>query len=256
MKGASDPAGGNADRPVLILGAGSDMARALAHKFAARGHPIDLAGRDPAALERDRTDLALRHGVPARTHRFDALEADGGAGALLAALPALPRIVICAVGLLGDTEADRADPARARLIIDTNFTGPALALEAIAAALHAGGAPSAVIAIGSVAGDRGRARNYVYGAAKAGFAAYLSGMRQVYARSAVHVLTVRPGFVATAMTEGMDLPAPLVLSAEAMARGILRSLDRGAQGYCPLRWRIVMALVRALPEAVFMKLRF
>jgi decaprenylphospho-beta-D-erythro-pentofuranosid-2-ulose 2-reductase len=256
MRDVSRPDGRNEHRPVLILGAGSDMAMALARLLAARGHPLDLCARDPAGLERDRADLTVRHGVEVRLHRHDVLDPDGGAQALLAALPAPPRIVICAVGLLGDQAADAADPDRSRRIIDTNFTGPAIALERIASAMADAGESCAVIGIGSVAGDRGRAKNYVYGAAKAGFAAWMSGMRQKYAAGPVHVLTVKPGFVATSMTEGMDLPAPLTLSAEAMASGILRALDRGAQVHCPWKWRIIMGIICARPEAVFMRTKF
>ncbi|MFT4794712.1 MAG: short-subunit dehydrogenase [Paracoccaceae bacterium] len=255
MIGASDPKGGNQDRPVLILGARSDMALALAHDLAKRGHPLQLAVRDPEKLARDRADLVTRHGVQVSLHGFDALEG-GAAHALLADLPAPPRIVISAVGMLGDQDADAADPARARRIIDTNFTGPALALEIIAADMAARGGACAVIGIGSVAGDRGRAKNYVYGAAKAGFAAYLSGMRQKYAATDLHVLTVKPGFVSTAMTEGMDLPAPLTLTPEAMSAGILRSLDRGRQVHYNWRWRLVMTVIRLLPEKIFIRTKF
>lgn len=254
---ASDPKGGNQDRPVLILGARSDMALALAHDLAKRGHPLQLALRDPEGAERDRADLATRHGVPVSVHAYDALApAQIAVPALLADLHAPPRIVISAVGLLGDQDADAADPERARLVIDSNFTGPALALEIIAAGMVAGGAPCAVIGIGSVAGDRGRAKNYVYGAAKAGFAAYLSGMRQKYARDPLHVMTVKPGFVATSMTEGMDLPAPLTLSPQAMSAGILRSLDRGRQVHYNWRWRLVMTVIKLLPEPIFMRTKF
>ena len=257
MTGASDPAGGNGDRPVLILGARSDMALALARDLAARGHPLQLAMRDPERLERDRADLAIRHGVQVSMHAYDALApAEDAVPALLADLPAPPRIVISAVGLLGDQAADAADPARARMVIASNFTGPALALEIIAADMAARGEACAVIGIGSVAGDRGRARNYVYGAAKAGFAAYLSGMRQKYAGTALHVMTVKPGFVATAMTEGMDLPAPLTQTPEEMSAGILRSLDRGRPVHCNWRWRLVMTVIRLLPEKIFMRTKF
>lgn len=244
-----------AARPVLILGAGSDIARALARELARRGHPLRLAARDPAALERDRADLATRFGVEATAHRYDALETDR-IEAFLDALPETPRIVVSAVGLLGDAEADAADPARARRVIDANFTGPALALEAAARRMAALDEPTAVIGIGSVAGDRGRARNYVYGAAKAGFAEWLSGLRQKHVRGRVHVMTVKPGFVATAMTEGMDLPKALTATPEALARRILAALDRGRMVHYDLRWLAVMTVVKLIPERAFARLRF
>lgn len=244
-----------AGRPALILGAGSDIARALAHGLAARGHPLQLAARDPATLERDAADLTLRHGVPVTVHRYDAL-GTAGIEAFLDALPETPHLVVCAVGLLGDQDTDAADAARAALIIATNLTGPALTLEACARRMAALEAPTALIGIGSVAGDRGRAKNYVYGAAKAGFAAWLSGMRQKYARSRLHVMTVKPGFVATAMTAGMDLPGPLTTTPEAFARGVLAALDRRRMVHYDLRWRLLMTVIALVPERLFARLKF
>lgn len=240
---------------VLILGAGSEIARALARGFAARGHAIRLAGRDPAALERDRADLALRHGVEATTHRYDATEFDR-IEAFLDGLPETPRIVVSAVGLMGDQEAAAADPARAALLVATNFTGPALTLEAAARRMAALGSFAAVIGISSVAGDRGRAKNYVYGAAKAAFSEYLSGLRQKHARSRLHVMTVKPGFVATAMTEGMDLPAALVTTPDALARRVLRALDRRRMVHYDPVWLAVMTAIKLTPERIFARLRF
>lgn len=255
MSAVSDPAGGNAGAPVLVLGARSDIARALAHALAARGHPLQLAARNPADLDRDIADYATRHGVPVTAHDFDATD-PAGFEAFLDALPALPRIVISAVGWMGDQDANAADPALAQRVIATNFTGPALILEAAARRMDAAGGPAAVIGISSVAGDRGRAKNYVYGAAKAGFTAWLSGMRQKYASRPLLVMTVRPGFVATAMTAGMDLPGPLTTTPEALAARIVAALDRRRPVHVDWRWRIVMGVITHLPERIFMRTRF
>lgn len=241
--------------PALILGAGSDIARAIADRLAARGHALRLAGRDPARLERDRADLALRHGVEVTAHAYDATDL-GGVEAFLDALPETPRLVVCAVGLMGDQEENARDPARAARVIATNLTGPALTLEAAARRMAALDEATAIIGIGSVAGDRGRAKNYVYGAAKAGFAAWLSGMRQKYVRSRLLVMTVKPGFVATAMTQGMDLPAALTTSPEALAGRVLRALDRGRMVHVDLRWRAIMAAIGLIPERLFARMRF
>jgi short-subunit dehydrogenase len=244
-----------AGRPALILGARSDIARALAQELAARGHPLMLAARDVETLARDAADLSLRHGATVTVHRYDA-EAIDAIEDFLDALPQTPHLAISAVGLLGDQTADAADPARAARVIATNFTGPALALEACARRMAALDAPTAVVGIGSVAGDRGRAKNYVYGAAKAGFAAWLSGMRQKYARSRLHVMTVKPGFVATAMTAGMDLPGPLTTDPASFAKRVLASLDRGRPVHYDLRWRLVMTVIALLPERLFMRTKF
>ena len=244
-----------AERPVLILGAGSDIARALARGFAARGHPLRLAARDPEGLERDAADLRVRHGVEVSVHRYDATEI-AGIEAFLDGLPETPHLAVSAVGMMGDVETDPADPPRAARVIATNFTGPALTLEACARRMAGLDAPTAVIGIGSVAGDRGRAKNYVYGAAKAGFAEYLSGLRQKHARGRVHVMTVKPGFVATRMTEGMDPPGALTTTPEALAGRILRSLDRGRPVHVDPLWRAIMAVIALIPERVFMRMRF
>ncbi|HEY9019764.1 MAG TPA: SDR family oxidoreductase [Paracoccaceae bacterium] len=245
----------NADRPVLVLGARSDIARALAHALAARGHPLQLAARQADTLERDRDDYALRHGVPVSLHELDVTRPETFA-AMLSSLPVPPRIVISAVGLMGDQDANAADPALAMQVFATNFTGPALFCEEVARQMDSAGTPGALIGISSVAGDRGRARNYVYGSAKAGFTAYLSGLRQKYARRPLLVMTVRPGFVATAMTEGMDLPARLTTTPEALADRILRALDKGRPVHVDPLWRVIMGIITHLPERIFMRLRF
>ena len=244
-----------ADCPVLILGASSDIARALAVEFARAGHPIQLAARDPDALERDRADLALRTHATISTHRFDVLES-GGFAAFLDGLPTVPYIVVSAIGFMGDQYENARDPDLAARVIATNFTGPALILEVAAARLAALDADTAVIGISSVAGDRGRARNYVYGSAKAGFSEYLSGLRQKYARTRLHVMTVKPGFVRTAMTDDMDLPGALTTTPEALAPRILRALARRRMVYYDFRWRLVMTIIKLIPEQIFSRMSF
>lgn len=245
----------NADRPVLILGAGSDIARALAAEFAREGHPVQLAARDPERLERDRADLALRSRGDITAHSFDALETDGFDG-FLDGLPAQPHIVVSAVGFMGDQDENAGDPDLTEKIIASNFTGPALILEIAARRMAELDADTAVIGISSVAGDRGRAKNYVYGSAKAGFSAYLSGLRQKYARTRVHVMTVKPGFVHTAMTEGMDLPGALTTTPDALAPKILRALEARRMVYYDLKWWLVMAIIKMVPERIFSRMRF
>lgn len=239
---------------VLILGARSDMARAIARRFAKAGHPLMLAGRDADALAPDAADLALRFGVAATAHRFDALDI-AGHRAFADHLPELPDIVICAVGAMADQARLQADPGEASTILRTNFEGPALALGVFAERFAARGFGT-IVGIGSVAGERGRASNYVYGAAKAGFAAFLSGMRNRFAGSGVHVVTVLPGFVATAMTEGMDLPPRLTAQPEEVAEAVFRAVARRRDViYVRPVWRLVMAVIRALPEWLFKRTR-
>lgn len=242
-------------RPVLVLGGASEIGLAVARRFAREGHAVQLAARRPEELERERSDIALRHGVEVSLHLFDALD-DTSVDRLLDELPGMPGTVVCAVGLLGDQALAERDPTHARLIVETNLTGPMIALEALARRLAAADEPGAIIGIGSVAGDRGRAKNYWYGAAKAGFAEALSGMRQRFRDSDLSVLTIKPGFVATRMTAGMSTPAHLTASAEQIADIAYRAWYRKRPVSYPLRWGIVMTIIRLIPERLFARLSF
>lgn len=240
--------------PVLILGARSDIARALAHIYASKGHALQLAARDPDALAADVTDLALRYSVSVTAHAYDALEHAALPG-FFDALPDLPAVVISAVGSLPDQAAAQSDPELAAHTVATNFTGPALAFEEAARRLAVAGGGT-LIGISSVAGDRGRAKNHWYGGAKAGYSAVLSGLRQQYATAGVHVMTVKPGFVATRMTEGMDLPDKLTDGPDDLAHAIYRAAERRQNVYVPWKWRIIMGIITHLPEMIFKRLSF
>jgi len=240
----------------VIVGGRSDIGLALARRLARAGHPIVLAARRAGELAEDAADIALRHGVDVRTQELDVLKPEGYA-AFLERLPADTGIVACVVGLLPDQQAVEGNPQAAQQVVDTNFTGPLLLLELAARRLAASGAAQpAVIGIGSVAGDRGRARNYWYGAAKAAFAAGLSGLRQRHARTPLLVMTVKPGFVRTRMTAGMDLPPALTDTPEQLAELIHRALRRRRMVVVPWKWRLVMAVIRLIPERVFSRMTF
>jgi decaprenylphospho-beta-D-erythro-pentofuranosid-2-ulose 2-reductase len=237
---------------VLILGAASGMARAIARSFAAEGHPIQLAARDVERLETDRDDLVTRYGVEVTLLEFDALDLDGHAD-FVAALPALPQVAVCAVGAMGTQEENAQDPVIGAAVMRANFEGPASILAHLANAMEARGSGT-LVGISSVAGERGRASNYVYGSAKAGFTAFLSGLRNRLAKKGVHVVTVLPGFVATAMTEGMDLPARLTAEPEEVGAAVVKAVQKGRDViYVRPIWRIVMAVIRNIPEPIFKK---
>lgn len=239
---------------VLILGGRSDIGLAVAHRFAAAGHPVALAARNATTLEADRADIALRHGVEATVHDYDALDTDTLA-TFVAGFDPVPGVVISAVGTMGDQAESEREPASAAQVIRTNFEAPAQALELFAARMEESGRGT-LVGISSVAGDRGRASNYVYGSAKAGFTAYLSGLRNRLSRTKVHVVTVKPGFVATRMTEGMDLSPALTASPEAVAEAIFSAVERRRNVvYVKPVWRVVMGVIRSIPEPIFRKTR-
>lgn len=240
--------------PVLILGGRSDIGIAVAHRFAAAGHPIQLAARGADGLAAEQADIALRHGVAVSLHEFDALAVERNP-AFIDALPDLPGIVVCAVGLLGEQSESEADMSAAQRVLRANFEGPALILAELANRFAARGS-GVIVGISSVAGERGRATNYVYGAAKAGFTAFLSGLRNRLAGQGVHVLTVLPGFVATRMTEGMDLPGRLTAQPDEVAQALLHAVERSHNvAYVKPIWALVMAVIRAIPEPIFKRMR-
>ncbi len=240
----------------ILLGATSSMARAMARQLADEGAQLVLAGRDMADLEAQATDLALRGAASAEAARFDARDAETFAP-IIARAEALAGNgpINCAVfvGSMPPQSAIDADPALIDGTVTDSFTGPARFLQMLAPKLEAKG-KGLVIGVGSVAGDRGRIGNYVYGAAKAGFATYLSGLRNRLGRSGVHVMTVKPGFVDTAMTwdvEGMFL----VASPADTAAHMLKKARKGRNVlYTPFFWRYIMAIIRSVPEPIFKKL--
>ena len=236
--------------PALILGARSDIGKAVAHKFAALGHPVQLAARNAASLEADKTDMELRYRVAVSLHDFDALALDTH-DSFVAALPELPRIAVCAVGLMGQQAENERDVTTAARVIRSNFEGPASILAILANRFEERGSGT-IVGISSVAGDRGRATNYVYGSAKAGFTAFLSGLRNRLAKRGVHVVTILPGFVATQMTEGMDLPAKLTAEPNEVADAIARAVERRKDViYVRPIWRLIMLIIRTIPERIF-----
>ncbi|MCK1713755.1 MULTISPECIES: SDR family oxidoreductase [unclassified Bradyrhizobium] len=242
-------------KSVLVLGGSSDIGRTAARAFAKAGYDVALAGRDVAALEPDAADLRARYNVDVGIFKFDVLDtasferfADG--------LPALPDVVISIVGLLGAQETAQSDLAHATTIMRSNYEGPSLIL-GLFAEKFLGRGNGTLVGVSSVAGDRGRASNYVYGSAKAGFSALLSGLRARASRSGVHVVTVKPGFVRTKMTEGMKLIGPLTVEPGVVGDAILQAVERKTDVvYVSGKWRLVMLIIKALPEAVFKKLRF
>lgn len=239
------------ERSALILGARSDIARAVAHRLASEGYAVVmLAARDAQALAPEVQDLRIRHHTRASAHAFDALKPQDFK-AFLADLPVLPDVVVCAVGLLGDQAESAGDPEVALRVMRTNYEGPALILGMLAERMEARGSGT-IVGISSVAGERGRASNYIYGSAKAGLTAFLSGLRNRLAAKGVQVVTVLPGFVATRMTEGMDLPARLTAQPEEVAAAISRAIQRKRDVVWvrPIWW-LVMAIIKALPEFVF-----
>jgi short-subunit dehydrogenase len=239
----------------IILGASSSMARAFARKAASEGASVWLAGRDMDDLARTAQDCRLRGAPEARALAFDARDPAGFAPILAAAAAATGTLNAAVfVGSMPDQAAIDAEPGLIAGTVTDSFTGPATFLHGLAPLIEARGAGT-IIGVGSVAGDRGRLGNYAYGAAKAGFHTYLSGLRNRLTRAGGHVLTVKPGFVDTAMTWG--LPGLfLVATPEAVAADLWRAARRRRNViYTPFFWRWIMLVIRSIPEPVFKKMK-
>ncbi len=235
---------------VLVLGARSDIGMAVAHKFAALGHPVQLAARNVETLDRAKADIEVRHRVSVSLHNFDALALDTHAD-FVDGLPELPQIAVCVVGYMGEQSENERDLAAASLVMRSNYEGPASILAELANRFEARGSGT-LVGVSSVAGERGRATNYVYGSAKAGFTAFLSGLRNRLAKKGVHVLTVLPGFVATQMTAGMDLPSKLTAQPDEVANKIASAVASGRNViYVRSIWWFIMMIIRNIPERIF-----
>ena len=237
----------------LILGATSDIGRAAARALAADGYGVQLAGRNPEAVERERDDLAVRSGQPVTAHVLDILD-NHAHRAFIDGLDPLPEVVVCVVGTMGAQRDNARDPEQAARVIATNYTAPAQLLGDVANRFAERGS-GVIVGISSVAGERGRAKNYIYGSAKAGFTAFLSGMRNRFARTGIHVATIKPGFVHTRMTEGLHLPGALTARPERVGEAVRRAVARRRNVVYVLPvWRLIMLIIRAIPEPIFKRL--
>jgi decaprenylphospho-beta-D-erythro-pentofuranosid-2-ulose 2-reductase len=239
---------------VLIVGGGSDIGRAIAIAYAKARRPLFLTARQAERLERDATDLRLRYDAEVTLLGFDLLDTAAHRN-LIERLTPLPGTVICVAGLLGRQEEAAGDPGQAELIMRTNYLAPALFLGEIANRMERRGSGT-IIGISSVAGDRGRATNYLYGSAKAGFTAFLSGLRNRLAASGVHVVTIKPGFVNTRMTQGMKLPPLLTAEPDEVGQAV-RSADERRRDIVYVRsiWLPLMAIICLLPERLFKRMK-
>lgn len=240
----------------LILGASSSIARAFARLVASQGAAITVVGRDLADLEATAADAKLRGATFTRVIECDVIDADSRAQCVAnATLPNTTLNVLLAVGSMPEQEAMQSNSTLLTRMMEATYLGPVALLEGLAPRLieQKGGC---VVVIGSVAGDRGRLKNYLYGSAKSGLATYAGGLRARLFRSAAGVTLVKPGFIDTSMTWG--LPGLfLVASPEDCAKAILNAARKGkAVIYFPAFWRLIMLIIQHIPSFVMKRLAF
>jgi decaprenylphospho-beta-D-erythro-pentofuranosid-2-ulose 2-reductase len=241
---------------VVILGAMSAMGRETARLYAAEGAKLVLAGRGAERLRAEADDLRARGASQVETADLDLAAASRDAGAHINSwaqtLGGVDHVLLF-YGVLGEQAEASCDPAALLRLLDVNFTSAALWCEAAAQLFRTQGAGS-LVAISSVAGDRGRQSNYAYGAAKGGLALYVQGLAHSLALGGARAVAVKPGFVDTPMTEGLAKGGPLWAQPEDVARSIRRAADRGGPiQYTPWIWRWIMLIIRTVPAFVFHK---
>jgi short-subunit dehydrogenase len=234
------------------------MGRSLARLLAARGDDLILWGRDTVDLQASSADLSTRAG---RSEPFPVLAVDlehpeGFAGAVEKSLEILGGVdlVVVTAASFGTQEELEADPERARRLLMVNFANTVALCEAVRPALLA--SQGALCVFSSVAGDRGRKPVGLYGASKAGLSHYLESLDHRYHAQGLRVVCVKPGFVRTAMTEGLPAP-PFAGEPEGVAKDVLRAIDKGKPVvYTPRMWGLVMLIIRHLPRFVMRRVGF
>ena len=237
----------------LIIGAKSDIAKALAHTFASKDYSLYLAGRNITELEDFKKDLSIRYNVNIELKEFDVVAFDTHQ-VFYDSLEVKPTVSILSSGYMNEQDICQNDFTEALNTINVNYTGCVSILNIIANDYELK-KEGDIIGISSVAGDRGRKTNYIYGSSKAAFSSYLSGLRNRLFGSEVHVLTVKPGFVYTKMTENLELPAKLTAQPQQIADAIYNAFTKKTNIlYSKSIWRLIMLIITNIPESIFKRL--
>lgn len=243
-------------KKILIIGATSAIAEATARLWAIQGHRLYLLGRNAERLQAIGADLKVRGAESVQQALLDVNDFEQHATLLDTAVTALDGldIVLLAHGTLGDQMACERDFAATLLELNTNAIS-VISLLTLLANRFETQKHGAIVVISSVAGDRGRQSNYVYGAAKGMVTLFMQGLRNRLHKSGVQVLTVKPGFVDTPMTAEFK-KGPLWVAPETIAHSILRAIQKRRNViYTPWFWLPIMLVIRAIPERIFMKLK-
>lgn len=240
---------------ILVIGATSTIAHAVSRLYAARGAQLVLVGRDQARLADCAADLQVRGAQRVETLAADANDFAAQPVWIARAFELLQRIdvVLIAHGTLSDQAACEHSVTAMLQEFNTNGLSTLAMLTDIANRMTQQG-HGTIAVISSVAGDRGRPSNYVYGSAKAAVSAFLEGLRARLAKSGVQVLTVKPGFVDTPMTAAFKKGA-LWAKPEQVAQGIVSAIEKRRDVvYLPWFWRYIMLIIRHIPEFIFKRL--
>ena len=237
----------------LILGATSDMAVATARLFATLGYELILCGRDSSGLATLKNEL-ISKGASVQIFHFDILNT-AEFHSIITNLEDSCYVVVSFVGCLIDNVKCLEKSTDALNVMNINYTYQVLIFNALIPLLKRNQG-SMLIAVSSVAGDRGRQSNFIYGSAKAGISEYLSGLRMFLFPYGIHVGTIKPGFVRTKMTKGMKLPPALTSNPETVAKAIHLAVRKKKNVvYVSGIWRYIMFVIKCIPEFVFKRLK-
>jgi len=238
---------------ILIIGAKSDIAKAIAKKYSENGFNLYLASRNSDELNDFAKDIQIRTQKDVKCLELDILDYNSHQS-FYNKLKEKPIGVISVVGYLGEQQKAQNDFEEAKKIMDTNYTGVVSMLNIVAKDFEIN-KKGFIVGISSVAGDRGRKSNFIYGSAKAALSSYLSGLRNRLYSSNVHVMTVKPGFVATKMTEGLYLPKKLTAQPKEVAQDIFIAQKKGKNIlYTKWFWKWIMLIIKNIPEWKFKKM--
>ena len=239
---------------VLILGATSDMALAIAKTFAKNNYAIQLAARNAARLSDFKTDMQLRTSVTCTLHEFDALQFNTHRS-FFEHLNPKPDVTVCVFGVMDEEDAAFNNWAITERMINSNYTG-AVSILNVVAAYYQTQQKGCIAGISSVAGERGRQSKLIYGSTKAALTAYLDGLRNKLFKDNVHVVTVKPGFVFTKMTETLNLPKILTAQPEEVGEAVYAAVQKKKNTvYVRWMWKWIMLIIKNIPEFQFKKMK-
>jgi decaprenylphospho-beta-D-erythro-pentofuranosid-2-ulose 2-reductase len=239
---------------VLILGAASDMAQGIAKTFAQNNYSVQLAARNADRLSAFKTDMQLRHNVTCTLHDFDALQYNTH-NAFFEQLSPKPDVTVCVFGVMDEEDIAFSNWDVTERMINSNYTG-AVSILNVAAKYYQSQKQGCIAGISSVAGERGRQSKLIYGSTKAALTAYLDGLRNKLFKDNVHVVTVKPGFVYTKMTETLTLPAPLTAQPAEVGKAVYNAVQKKKNVvYVRWMWRWIMLIIKCIPEFQFKKMK-
>lgn len=241
-------------KSILFLGATSDIGLSLANIFAKNDFNLMLASRDTEYLKLKSNEIKKKYNTSISIYSFDILNEKNYVG-FISKLEVIPDIVVCCVGYLGKQLKTQNSLQESSLVMRTNFLGPVSIINIFANMFEERGS-GIIVGLSSVAGERGKASNYIYGSSKAAFSSYLSGLRQRLHKKKITVITVKPGYVLTKMIMHKKLPFFLTISkkkaAELIYKGIMSKRDII---YVGVIWFFIALILKIIPEKIYKTLR-